>query len=292
VRSLAERRPNFGMPLFNTNATAFVMAWRYLVMSQNELKPNGPWLYDFVDISRQALSNIFYDLYGLFSAGYKRNDLEAATFFGTKLIELISQIDVLLQSNENFLLGNWLESAKSFATTESQKRVYEFNARNQITLWGPTGQIVDYAAKSWAGLYSTYYSERWNFFIDSVLYAMTNKIPFDETNFTNALLIKEQQWCEDTTLFPTTAIGNSITIVNSLIYRYANSSSVDSTYMTIRNVDVDGKDLYQARTKDVDQLKILCGMERDCQGFNNNGFLKTNVSAVVESIGTVLYTKR
>ena len=30
--------------------------------------------------------------------------------------------------------------------------MYEYNARNQITLWGPNGEIDDYAAKNWAGL--------------------------------------------------------------------------------------------------------------------------------------------
>ena len=29
--------------------------------------------------------------------------------------------------------------------------MFEYNARNQITLWGPNGEIVDYANKQWAG---------------------------------------------------------------------------------------------------------------------------------------------
>lgn len=29
--------------------------------------------------------------------------------------------------------------------------LYEYNARNQITLWGPSGEIKDYANKQWAG---------------------------------------------------------------------------------------------------------------------------------------------
>lgn len=32
-----------------------------------------------------------------------------------------------------------------------EKQLYEYNARNQITLWGPRGEIVDYANKQWAG---------------------------------------------------------------------------------------------------------------------------------------------
>jgi hypothetical protein len=33
-----------------------------------------------------------------------------------------------------------------------EKQWYEYNARNQITLWGPRGEIVDYANKQWAGM--------------------------------------------------------------------------------------------------------------------------------------------
>lgn len=30
-------------------------------------------------------------------------------------------------------------------------KLYEYNARNQITLWGPNGEIIDYANKQWSG---------------------------------------------------------------------------------------------------------------------------------------------
>jgi hypothetical protein len=31
------------------------------------------------------------------------------------------------------------ERARSWATNAEERRLYEFNARNQLTLWGPTG---------------------------------------------------------------------------------------------------------------------------------------------------------
>jgi hypothetical protein len=31
----------------------------------------------------------------------------------------------------------------------------------QITLWGPDGNILDYASKQWAGLVGDYYASRW-----------------------------------------------------------------------------------------------------------------------------------
>lgn len=45
-----------------------------------------------------------------------------------------------------------MESAKSYGDTYGDKLNLEFNARNQVTLWGPKGQISDYANKNWAGL--------------------------------------------------------------------------------------------------------------------------------------------
>ena len=30
----------------------------------------------------------------------------------------------------------------------------------QITLWGPNGEILDYAAKQWSGLFVAYYTPR------------------------------------------------------------------------------------------------------------------------------------
>merc|ERR1712107_502608 len=38
----------------------------------------------------------------------------------------------------------------------------EFNARNLITLWGPNGEINDYAKKDWGGLVRGYYKRRWS----------------------------------------------------------------------------------------------------------------------------------
>ena len=44
--------------------------------------------------------------------------------------------------------------------------LFEFNARNQITLWGPGGNVLDYAAKQWSGLISAYYLPRWKIFFE------------------------------------------------------------------------------------------------------------------------------
>ena len=76
---------------------------------------------------------------------YKKGNVQFVHEYGQVCIDILQDIDVMLGTNKNFMLGPWLQSAKNLATTAQEKRNYEFNARNQITLWGPDGQILDYA---------------------------------------------------------------------------------------------------------------------------------------------------
>ena len=67
-------------------------------------------------------------------------------------------MDTLLASDTHFLLGNWIENAKSKAKNEKELDYYEWNARLQLTLWGEnyTTGLYDYAAKAWSGLINEY----------------------------------------------------------------------------------------------------------------------------------------
>ena len=74
-----------------------------------------------------------------------------------ELVTLIVSVQ-RLATNRYFLLGVWLEDAKAIPVgdqdTKEVSELYEFNARNQITLWGPNGEILDYATKQWSGILS------------------------------------------------------------------------------------------------------------------------------------------
>lgn len=68
------------------------------------------------------------------------------------MTQLLKDLDALLGTNVNYLLGRWLQRAQNLSTTPTEAANYRFNALNQITLWGPEGEINDYAAKHWSGL--------------------------------------------------------------------------------------------------------------------------------------------
>jgi len=272
------------------NATLLLESWRNFVASKDELKSfNGPWLYDLTDLTRQILSNFFVDVHGLFVAAYQRKDLKNAQSVGASLLEIITYLDDVLGTNVNFLLGIWLEDAKSWAKTQEESKAYEFNARNQVTLWGPTGQITDYASKAWAGLYHDYYYKRWSFFIDNVYSSISSGNPFNQNTYDQQILLLEQSWGHETVSYPTQPSNNTLTVALAILAKFATSNS---NYTVLVNTDAPGNDIYHAWLTDVQQLKILCDLDTTCLGFNSNGFLKTKVSGSLSSPKCNLYAKQ
>ncbi|KAL3418249.1 hypothetical protein PVAG01_09965 [Phlyctema vagabunda] len=136
-----------------------------------ELWEDPAYQYDMVDISRQVFSNTFNELYvdliGTYTSVNRTTlDISAA---GERLTSLLSTLDAILLTNGNFALATWLSAARASSTNSNHTSFLEYNARNQITLWGPRGQISDYASKSWGGLVKGYYLPRWQIFVNYLL---------------------------------------------------------------------------------------------------------------------------
>jgi hypothetical protein len=68
------------------------------------------------------------------------------------MLHCLHQLDEFLGTSPHFLLGKWLADARASATSESEKALWEFGARNQLMMWGPQPQVgpnPDYACKDW-----------------------------------------------------------------------------------------------------------------------------------------------
>jgi hypothetical protein len=64
---------------------------------------------------------------------------------------------------------------------ESLDIIYQFNVAKkfnkiiyQLTLWGPNGEILDYASKQWSGMVADYYYPRWKLFFDTLEACLEN----------------------------------------------------------------------------------------------------------------------
>ena len=160
----------------NYNASTVVDAWR-LMLKAADCEP-GLWnhsgyTHDLVDVTRQVYSNAFLAEYTTFMETWNSSSTATATTPSlepqiTSLLTLLSTLDQLLLTLPQFSLAPWIASARAQAGNSTNSTIadfYEYNARNQITQWGPDGEINDYASKSWGGLVGDYYLPRWKAFL-------------------------------------------------------------------------------------------------------------------------------
>jgi alpha-N-acetylglucosaminidase len=84
--------------------------------------------YDLVDLTRQVLSKLANQVYRDAMIAFRRKDARALNLHGQKFLQIIKDIDVLLASDDNFLLGTWLESAKRLAVDPNDMKLVRTNS--------------------------------------------------------------------------------------------------------------------------------------------------------------------
>ena len=128
-------------------------AWRLLVESapaeEAGLVRGGALELDLVDVTRQALSDYAQPLYSRWRKAVERRDVAAAEKAQRTFLALADDVDGVLGTHAHFSFARWLEGAAALAANSSSSGVggaeeaalYAYNARNLLTLWGPTGQV-------------------------------------------------------------------------------------------------------------------------------------------------------
>ncbi|KAG1734578.1 glycoside hydrolase family 89 protein [Suillus lakei] len=181
--------------------------------------------YDLVDVTRQLLANRFITLYETLVATYTSNSSSSATIAaaGQPLLQLLRDLDGLLLTDDHFLLANWIGAANSLSYGNASYAAFlEHNAWNQITLWGPTGEINDYASKQWGGLVGGYYMSRWESFVDYLVGTKASGDAYNATAIANAMLVIGEQW--DVQKWDLTmswgTVGDSWSVVQALATKY------------------------------------------------------------------------
>ncbi|KAJ6114723.1 hypothetical protein N7486_000501 [Penicillium sp. IBT 16267x] len=195
----------------NYNPSTLVNAWQLMhqaANAENSLWTNPSFEYDMVDVTRQVMANAFIPIYSNLVSAYNsgNSSSDAITNEGAKLVSLLNDLDKVLLTNPHFRLSTWIDAARSWSGGNANYSSYlEYNARNQITLWGPRGEISDYASKSWAGLVSTYYVPRWEIFVQYL--NSTPPTSYNQTEFNAQLLDFALKWNEQTSNAPTPSGG-------------------------------------------------------------------------------------
>lgn len=216
--SIITGRPSFKVnPGGTTNTKShydkadLITAWKMLVSCAGIHEESDGFRYDLVDVTRQVLADYASILQQKAASRYQAGDVEGFKAASEEFLDLIDDMDKLLGTRSEFLLGRWLDDARSIGHTDQEKDLYEHNARNQITLWGNRDcRIRDYACKHWNGMMAGFYRPRWERFFDTVSAAMEQGVPFDEAAFIEASKDWEWEWTLGHEKYPNQPEGSEI----------------------------------------------------------------------------------
>ena len=309
IKSLVDRGPGFGMTVDTSfNVTGLVDAWLLLYeASKTDTLSSivGPYQYDLVDIGRQCLTDLFYDLYRMFSLAYDKytqhgvNSINEMTSIANEMKSLLQHLDDYLGTNVNFLLGNWINDARKSSPPNSSDSVVnnlEFNARNQITMWGPHQNIEDYASKEWSGLVKDYYLPRWSLFIQYAMNSVSSKKPFDNSGYQAARYQLENDFSNTIKTYPTQPKGDLMQITGELINKYIAEADFNNNYDRLINSDISDNNLFGGNngpwTRNIFQVTYLCNINPTCVAFTSEGYLKNSTASIISSPGATVYVKK
>jgi len=197
-----------------------------LLSAEPVLGGNDNYQYDVVNLTRQVLGQLAVPLVTRAQEAYSRGDRAALSNAARRITGLLGDLDTLVGTRGEFLLGRWIADARRWGRNDAERRLYEWNARNIITLWGTActeGQNDDlnlYAFKEWSGMFTSYFLPRWREFFARLDRSLETGVPFDRAPFAAAMCEWEQAWSRDDTPFATEPRGEALPTARRLIAEY------------------------------------------------------------------------
>jgi alpha-N-acetylglucosaminidase len=140
VTGLTNRTGHHGTRLFY-DPRQVSSAWNYLIMAITEnpsLLDIETFHYDMVDITRQVFANSFITIYNQLVSSWNSGNRTQVQTQGLMLIDLLTDLDSVLATDETFILGKWIGDARRWSNNNDTYADYlEYNARNQVFLYSP-----------------------------------------------------------------------------------------------------------------------------------------------------------
>ncbi|KAG5975755.1 hypothetical protein E4U55_007572 [Claviceps digitariae] len=224
LAGIANRTGHFPHPTaLHYQPAVLQKVWQLMFQSalrQKSLWSSPTFQLDFIDVSRQVISNAFDTHYGDLLRAYRCSISSASKVMsyshelrvasprgaskpkcdvrtaGHNLLELLFTLDFVLSANDHFTLGSWTTAAREWGyQSGGNEALFAMNARSQVTVWQVnSSNLNDYAAKAWSGLVSSYYGGRWKIFVKELMKASKHGGKVNEGALAKALGNFEADW--------------------------------------------------------------------------------------------------
>ncbi|NII25951.1 alpha-N-acetylglucosaminidase [Pseudoflavitalea sp. X16] len=131
---------------------------------------SNTYRYDLVDIWRQVIALKARQSYAGFMNAYYNKDFRGFETNKEQFIALLKLQDRWTATHPDFSMDTWVQQARDLLPDATDKAMAEWNAKVQVTYWGPATNpatlVHDYAHKEWSGLLNAYYLPRWLHFFE------------------------------------------------------------------------------------------------------------------------------
>ena len=195
---------SWGNAVISYDKKELVKAAKLLLEDYDLLKDSMGYKYDLITVLQQVLSNTAQDVHLEMSAAFNDKDLENFKLKADEFLNIADLMDNVLSGSEYYLLGRWVEQAKTLAVNadDFSKKIYEQNAKMIITTWGAYNQceiggLRDYSNRQWSGLIKDFYKPRWERWINNRINELDCK-PFEEKI---SWFPWEWQWARSNTVY-------------------------------------------------------------------------------------------
>jgi alpha-N-acetylglucosaminidase len=227
--SIIVGRPTFSMDndyrvdtVLNYDPKHLIKAWGLFMHTANSLKQSDGFQYDVVDITRQVLANYANVIQPEIIKAYRNKNAAAFDRYSNEFLQLMEDMDKLLATRQDFLLGKWINDARANGITPEEKDLYEFNARDLVTLWGGRNSpLHEYSNRQWAGLINGFYKPRWELFFAAMKQSLADNKDFDNDAYMKKVEDREWAWVnQHDNKYAGKVSGNSIEVAEKLFEKY------------------------------------------------------------------------
>ena len=210
-------------PYYDT--ARLVGAWRSLVEAAAACGGSDGYRYDLADVGRQVLADLAGQYHKAIVQAYARKDAAAVMQLGGKMLGLFRDLDELLATRKEFLLGIWLADARRCGATKDEQDLCERAARELITTWTREDNVTDYANRQWAGLVGTFYFSRWQTWLDALQSTLAAGQAIDVEATRARIRAGELAWTRGHDPYPVEPRGDVIEVSRRLLEKYSTDAS-------------------------------------------------------------------
>ncbi|XP_075680093.1 alpha-N-acetylglucosaminidase-like [Dermatophagoides pteronyssinus] len=216
---------------------ALCLFYEYLEKNPKIIHLSDTFVHDLVDISRQTLQLIFDYYYKIMDNAFENRKQQIQILHKSiqQLRNVLDLTESILQSCKHCLLYNWINDARLLGNDTNEKNFNEWQARTQISIWGPKSNIANYAAKQWSGMFRYLYKPRWELYFNEMVDCINHNRTYNGKEFRQKLfesidLPFTQQKIEQNELIKEANVSNLILNVDSIINMAAKSIDLQTTY--------------------------------------------------------------